>query len=57
MDALLTYDVSGKHSEVKRDLKKLGYMDVWVANNITYNLPNTTLWKKDSDLNKPIADL
>jgi len=47
MNTLITYDVSRGQPEVKQALKNLNYLDYWKENNITYYLPNTTLWKKD----------
>lgn len=47
MHTLITYDVSRRQTEVKKALKELSYFDAWTSDNITYYLPNTTLWKKD----------
>jgi hypothetical protein len=51
MDAFITYDVTnGGQKEVKEGMKKKGYYDKWTANNVTYYLPDTTLWKNDTEL-------
>jgi hypothetical protein len=49
-NVLITYDVYNRHSEVKDEMKKLGYFDT--IKNVTtgYTLPNTTLWKKSEEL-------
>lgn len=47
-NVLITYDVSARNPEVKAALKALGYMDSWESEGVTYNLPNTTLWKQGS---------
>lgn len=47
MNTLITYDVSRRQPEVKKALKDLKYLDYWTENNMIFNLPNTTLWKRD----------
>lgn len=47
MDVLITYDVSAKQPEVKAGMKAKGYNDSWNSSSVKYNLPDTTLWKKD----------
>jgi len=45
METIITYDISGKHSEFKNEMKKLGYQDK--VTDLTCNwiyLPNTTLY-------------
>lgn len=60
---LLTYDLQedvlrpSKHIQVKDEMKKLGYMDSWSADGVTYTLPNTTLWKKGVTTNQANTDL
>jgi hypothetical protein len=44
MQILITYDVSIRQPEVKKELKTKGFLDYWVDNQISYYLPNTTLW-------------
>lgn len=56
-DALLTYDITKRHSAVKAELKKKGYLDYWTANNKTYYLPNTTMWKKGGDSSTALKDM
>lgn len=50
MNAVITYDVSVRQTEVKVEMLKRGYYDAWMANNLRYVLPNSTLWKKDIEL-------
>jgi hypothetical protein len=57
MDVLLTYDISIRHSEVKAAMLKKGYSDRWTASNIVYNMPNTSLWKKNVTAATAIADM
>ena len=58
MDVLLTYDVSDKQSEVKKELRALGYLSKFTFDGKTIYLPNTTVWKKDTgDFNKAISDI
>ncbi len=59
---LLTYDLKedrlheSKHSQVKNSMKALGYYDAWTHNNVTYTLPNTTLFK-DGSVSQAKAEL
>lgn len=59
MEAFITYDVSARQNDVKSGMVKLGYSDSWVPNNssTTYYLPNTSLWKKDTELKTAVADI
>jgi hypothetical protein len=62
VDILVTYDVSSGHprlGEVKKYMvEMLGYHDSFVRGNIIYDLPNTTLWKRDAhDTQEGIDDL
>ncbi len=58
MEAYITYDVSNHgQSEVKSGMKKLGYSDRWKAHDKIYYLPNTTLWKDDTELSQACADI
>jgi hypothetical protein len=51
MDTIITYDIKRNHTEIKTELKSLGYHDsiVGVSRNtsigVTQQLPNTTLLK------------
>ena len=45
MNALITYDINIRHTEVKSAMKAKGHFDYWTANSQTYYLPNTSLWK------------
>ena len=55
--ALITYDVSAKHIEVKAAMLEKGYSDSWVASGIKYWLPNTTLWNQNVDTTQALTDL
>ena len=63
MDAVITYDVSDKQSDVKKEMLARGYMDHWSVTDkttkkkTTYYLPYTTLWKKVDDLATALADI
>lgn len=57
MMAVITYDVSEKQSAVKTEMRRLGYSDSWALNGQIYNLPNTTLWKKDCDPATALSDI
>lgn len=50
MNALITYDISARHTEVKAAMlaNGRGYFDSWSSNNQTYYLPNTSLWKPNT---------
>ncbi|MCX2473528.1 hypothetical protein OQZ33_04205 [Pedobacter sp. MC2016-05] len=51
MEVLITYDISNQHPEVKAAMLKKGFHDYWVSDKKTYNLPNTSLWKKGNGIN------
>ncbi len=55
--AIVTYDVSSKHAEVKRAMRARGYLDSWTSEGQTYYLPNTTLWKPDADAGTARAEI
>ncbi|MBS0029478.1 hypothetical protein ACTJJ0_15705 [Chitinophaga sp. 22321] len=62
MDAIITYDVeynplNPKNDEVKNGMKTLGYDDHFVYQDTVYYLPNTTLWKPDTEPLKAQNDL
>jgi len=59
MEAFITYDVSARQSDVKNGMTKLGYQDYWISNtsNTTYYLPNTSLWKDNTELNTALTDI
>lgn len=57
MDALITYDVSAMQAQAKAAMKARGYFDRWDSNGVTYYLPNTTLWKQDTELSAALADI
>jgi hypothetical protein len=51
MDTIITYDIKRNHTEIKTDLKSLGYKDTIIGVSrgtntaVTQQLPNTTLLK------------
>ena len=47
MNALITYDITIRHTEAKSAMQAKGYFDYWTANNQNYYLPNTSLWKAE----------
>ncbi|TAK22789.1 MAG: hypothetical protein EPO40_28050 [Myxococcaceae bacterium] len=57
MNALIAYDVSGKQDKVKKGMQDKGYLDFWTHQGKTYNLPDTTLWKKNTTLDQAFDDL
>lgn len=57
MDVLLTYDISTRHTEVKAAMRQKGYADNWQASSQTYNMPNTSLWKKNITAATAVADM
>ena len=58
MEAFITYDVSARQQDVKSGMVKLGYSDTWTVNGTTtYYLPNTSLWKNETELNKALSDI
>jgi hypothetical protein len=57
MESFITYDVSARQNDVKNEMVKLGYADNWRSDNVTYYLPNTSLWKKDKELNQAVVDI
>lgn len=50
---LISYDISEKHKDMKKELKALGYFDGWKD----CNLPNTTLWKKEGTVDQANQDM
>jgi len=57
MESFITYDVSARQNDIKNEMVKLGYSDSWRADNVTYHLPNTSLWRKDKELKQAIVDI
>jgi hypothetical protein len=58
MEAVVTYDVSGRQTDVKNNMIGRGYSDAWKSSNVTYHLPNTTLWKGNvASLDTALADI
>jgi len=40
----VTYDINKDHTEYKKSLLNLNYMDCWKFEDSTFFVPNTTLW-------------
>lgn len=61
MQAFITYDVSARQSDVKSGMVNKGYYDNWVVEEngrkVTYYLPNTSLWKNDTELKTALTDI
>lgn len=57
MEAVINYDVNAKHIEVKKEMKDRGYHDAYADGGVTYYLPNTTLWKPNTELATAMADI
>ena len=68
MRVIITYDLTenrlneSKHSQVKDCMKNKGYFDYFSAKDssgkdVTYYLPNTTLWKPDTTTAQAKNDL
>lgn len=58
-DVLLSYDVDRLHSQVKAELQKLGYYDLFknAGDPKTYDLPNTTMWRNNKSSDQAMNDL
>lgn len=56
-EAVINYDVSGRHSDVKQEMQQRGYHDRYADGGATYYLPNTTLWKPNTELATAMADI
>lgn len=61
MQSFISYDVSARQNDVKSGMLKKGYSDNWVSSKYgskqTFYLPNTSLWKDDTELETSISDL
>jgi len=63
MDILITYDLApdfwgvNKNTDVKNEMKSLGYMESFKSDGTTYTLPNTTLWKGNTTSKQGKNDL
>lgn len=58
-NVLISYDVENNHTQVKNKMLELGYKSSWrpFGSDKTYQLPNTTLWHKETTSDKAITDL
>lgn len=61
MESFITYDVSARQNDVKSGMTGKGYNDFWTVDEggrkVTYYLPNTSLWKNNTELKTALADL
>jgi len=57
MQALLIYDLNFGQSELKTLMRSRGYFSAWVSNGVTYQLPQSTLWKPDLELKTALTDI
>jgi hypothetical protein len=60
MDVLIVFDLEGHGrglSKFKDEMKSKGYFDNWVFNNQTVSIPNSSLFKKDTDLKSAMDDI
>lgn len=55
MAAVISYDVSSRHVEVKALMLQQGYFDSWIAEGVRYNLPNTTLYNGNAEPAQALA--
>lgn len=58
-NVLISYDIDKLHTQVKTEMKSLGYYDYFTLNNSTYiyDLPNTALWHQTKSSRDAINDL
>jgi hypothetical protein len=55
---ILTYDLDSKHTEVKSNMQERGYFTrLTLADNKTYTLPNTTLYKSGISTDQALLDI
>ncbi len=57
MDALVTYDVSGRQDEVRAAMLARGYHDYGTLPNDRPDLRDSTLWRKDTGLLEALQDI
>ncbi|MCB2411046.1 hypothetical protein [Hymenobacter lucidus] len=57
MNALITYDITIRHTEVKSAMQTKGYADAWSSGNQNYYLPNTSFWKTGTTPQTALADM
>lgn len=58
-DVVLSYDINKLHTDVKTAMKAIGYLENWkhYNNGLSYQLPNTTLWKPNTTSDQAIVDI
>lgn len=57
MQILISYEVNSKQSAVRDIMKLKGYEEVWVKDDVEYQLPETSLWKSDVTPSQAMEDL
>lgn len=58
MNAVAIFDVPIAQTQPLRDrLKLMGYYDSWLANGVTYYLPNNSLWKPNCELKQAKSEI
>ena len=54
MNVMICFEVSGKQDQLRKELASKGYMSNWRItrgrDELTYNLPSTTMWKKGENM-------
>jgi hypothetical protein len=56
-NAIISYDLNTAHIAVKQAMIDRGYLDHCTLNNLTYDLPNTTLWRRNTSTGQILSDL
>ncbi len=57
MNALVTYDVSGKPDEVRAAMLARGYRDDGTSRAPSRDLPDTRLWKRNTQILEALQDI
>jgi len=57
MDAMVTYDVSGKQDQVKAVMLARGYRDYRGFPDGRQRLPDATLWRRNTELLQALQDI
>ena len=54
---LIIFDVTSNLEEMREHLTTLGYLDRWFADNKTYLLPSSAMWKIGSNAEESIDEM
>lgn len=57
MAIIITYDVPSKHTELKKEMAKLGYTKTIINQGRPINLPNTTLHHPTKTADQALTDI